>query len=67
LWELYKDLDIVVDIKRFEWIGHLVRTDHGRVVKEIFDSKLNGRRMERPRLRWLEDIEKGLWEIQVKR
>jgi hypothetical protein len=23
--------------------------------------------MERPRLRWLEDIEKGLWEIQVKR
>ena len=34
LWELYKDLDIVADIKRkrMEWIRHLNRMDHGRVV-----------------------------------
>jgi hypothetical protein len=43
--------------------------DHGRVVKEIFDSKPEGRRrrMGRPRSRWLEDAAKDLREMQVKR
>jgi hypothetical protein len=42
--------------------------DHGRVVKKIFDSKLEGRRrMGRPRSRWLEDTSKDLCEMQVKR
>jgi hypothetical protein len=38
LWKLYIDLDIAADIKkrRLEWIGNLVRMDHGRVVKKIF-------------------------------
>jgi hypothetical protein len=45
---------------KLEWIEHLVRTDHGRVVKRIFESKPKGRRrMGKPRLRWLEDVEKG--------
>jgi hypothetical protein len=26
-------------MEKLEWIGHLVRTDHGRVVKRIFESK----------------------------
>jgi hypothetical protein len=32
LRELYKDLDILADIKkkRLEWIGHVVRMDQGR-------------------------------------
>ena len=31
-------------------------------------SKLEGRRIRRrPRLRWLEDVEKYLWEMKVKR
>jgi hypothetical protein len=50
---LYKDLDIAADIKkkRFEWTGHVVRTDHGRTVKKIFESKPEGsRRRGRPRL-----------------
>jgi hypothetical protein len=38
------------------------------VVKKIFESKPEGRRrMGRPRLRWLEDAEKSLWEMKVKR
>jgi len=42
--------------------------DHGRVVKKIFDSKLEGRRrMGRPTSRWLEDAVKDLCEMQVKR
>jgi hypothetical protein len=40
---------------------------HGRAVKKIFDSKPEGRtRMGRPRLRWLEDVEKDLLKMKVK-
>jgi hypothetical protein len=70
LWELYKDLDTAADIKkgRLECIGHLVRMAHGRVVKKIFESKLEGtRRKGRPRMRWVEAAEKNLWEMKVKR
>jgi hypothetical protein len=42
--------------------------DEGRTVKKIFESKLDGsRRRGRPRLRWLEDVVKGLREMKVKR
>jgi hypothetical protein len=40
----------------------------GTVVQKIFERKPQGRRrMGRPILRWLEDVEKDLWEIKVKR
>ena len=40
LSELYKDLDLVGDIKKqiLEWIGHVVRMDQGRTDKKIFQS-----------------------------
>ena len=51
-----------------DWTGHVVRMDQGRTVKKIFQSKPErSRRMGRPRLRWLEDVEKDLWEMKVKR
>jgi hypothetical protein len=56
LGELCKDLDIVADIKnkKSEQIGHLERTSrkngHGKVIKKIFENKLEGRRR-------LEDLE----------
>lgn len=68
--EFYKDLDTAADIekKRFEWLGHLVRMANGRIVKKIFESKQEGRRrVGRPRLMWLEDVEKDVREITVKR
>ena len=39
--ELYKDLNIVADIKckRLEWIEHVVRMNQGRTIKKIFESK----------------------------
>ena len=47
-------MDIIADIKKItlEWIGHITKNGP-------FESKPEGRRrMERPRLRWLEDDEK---------
>jgi len=42
--------------------------DHERPVKKIFESKPEGsRRMDRPRMRWLEDGDKDLREMKVKR
>ena len=70
LWELIKDSDIVTDFekKRLDWIRHLARMDHGMLVKKIFESTPEGRRrMGRPRLKWLEDDEKYLQEMKVKR
>jgi len=70
LRELYKDLNIVADNKRkrLEWTGHVVRLDQVSAVKKIFESKPEGsRRRKRPRLRWLEDAEEGLREMQVRR
>jgi len=40
----------------------------GRTVKKIFDSKLEGsRRKGRPRVRWLEGVQKDLEEMKVRR
>jgi len=42
--------------------------DRGKTIKKIFQSKLEGsKRMGRPRLRWLEKVEKDLREMKVKR
>jgi len=65
-----RELDIVADIKkkRLKWIVHVVRIDQGRTVKKIFGCKLDVRRQRgRLGLRWLEDTEKDLWEMKVKR
>jgi hypothetical protein len=50
-----------------EWIGHVVRINQGRTAKKIFESKLEGSRRGTPRLRWLEDVEKDLREMRLKR
>lgn len=39
-------------LKKMEWIRHLGRMDHEKVVKKIYESKPEGRmRLGRPRLR----------------
>jgi hypothetical protein len=56
----YIDLDVIVNIKkRLKWIGYLKRMDNERVIRKIFESKLEGRmKMGGPRMRWLEDTGK---------
>jgi len=66
---MYKDLDIVaeIEIKILDLIIHTVNMDHERAVRTIFESKsVGGRRMRRPRLRWLEDIRKEIRETKAK-
>jgi hypothetical protein len=42
--------------------------DQGRTAKKIFESKPEGRRRRgTPRMRWLEDVEKDIREMKVKR
>jgi hypothetical protein len=54
--------------RRLECAGHLVRMSGGGTVKELFLGKSDGRRKtERPKLRWLDCIEKDLKPIVVKR
>jgi hypothetical protein len=49
-------------------IGYVVRMDQGRIVKKVFGSKPEGsRRSRRPSLRCLEDVEKNLREMKIKR
>ena len=44
------------------------KMDHRRIVKKIIESKLEeGRIRGRPRLRWLENVERDIWEMNVKR
>jgi hypothetical protein len=52
-----------------KWVGHLEKSEHRRVVKEIFETKSEGRirRMGRPKLRWLKNVERELREMKVKR
>ena len=61
--QLYKQPNIVIliKIKRIQWVVHLIRMDGRRFTKKIFEGKLTGRRdRSRPRLRWLDCVEKDL-------
>ena len=71
--ELYKDVNIYVDIKvrRLEWLGHVMRMTNDRVPKIVLNAKLDGKRkVGRPKLRWYDDVQndnrkmglKGRWE-----
>jgi hypothetical protein len=49
-----------------EYVGYLERVIPRRVFKRVLESKPEGRRrMGRPRLKWLDDIEENLREMKV--
>jgi hypothetical protein len=58
----------VMKIRKLECLGHVVRMNETRSVKNIFGGKLEGRRRRgRPRLRWINDVEEDLRKLGVKR
>jgi hypothetical protein len=67
---LYKDLDLAA-LKRTDWNGldMLYEWVRGRIVKKVrvYENKPEeSRRKGNARLRWLEDVDKGRWEMKVK-
>jgi hypothetical protein len=70
LRNMYGQIEIIGDIKskRLGWLGHVVRMEDNRMVKRIFEGHPSGRRKtDRPRKRWLDDVEEDLRLMKVKR
>ena len=60
--------DIIIDIKvrRIEWLGHISRMKDARLPRMILNAKLDGRRkVGRPRLRWMDDVQADLRRIGI--
>jgi transcription termination factor 2 len=65
-----KSPDIVteINVRRLEWLGHVVRMEDTRVPKIVFNAKPEGRReVGRHRLRWLDDVEADIKALGVER
>jgi hypothetical protein len=62
LMGLYQELDIVAEIKkaRLRCLGHLQRMSEDRVIKKLYMSKPEGRSVGRPKMRWLDDVERKM-------
>lgn len=69
LYELYgeKSVGVFVKYRRLQWLGHLVRMEEGRNVKDVAWKKPEGKRKKgRPRNRWIQAVEKDLEEKRIR-
>ena len=58
---MYSRMYVFVKSKRMAWLGHLLRMEAKRIPKRVLEWKPTGRRnRERPRKRWIEDIEEDI-------
>ena len=61
---MYQNIGIVIDV---EWLGQLIRMESNRIPKIGLDTKLNGgRKVGRPKLRWLDDVQADLKTTGIK-
>ena len=68
VYNLYKDPTIVTEIKkgRLCWTGHLERKPNTRAAKVVYAQNPGGSRPKRrPRLGWLDDVERDLRLMEV--
>lgn len=68
LEELYKDPDIVKEIKsqRLKWAGHVKRQKDSRIIKLSWEAVPPGKRpLGRPRMRWRDNINTDLKTMNV--
>ena len=66
LYTLYKDLNIVEDIKirRLGWAGHIMRMEEERIPKKILNGTFyNTRTAGRPRTRWEDVVQRDAWQL----
>jgi hypothetical protein len=56
-----------IEIRRLEWLGHVVKMEDTCVLKMILNNKQEGRRrVGRPTLRWLYDVEADTENLKFK-
>ena len=53
--------------RRMAWLGHVMRMDGGRMLRRILEWKPMGRRFrERPRKRWIDDVEEDIQTMGIR-
>jgi hypothetical protein len=56
-----------IKAQRIRWLGHVQRMEVGVMPRKMMEGKLfRGRRRERPRLRWMDDVVAGLEVMKIK-
>ena len=66
LYSLYKDLNIVEDIKirRLGWLGHVIRMADERIPKQVLNGTFyNTRPVGRPRTRWADVVQRDALQM----
>ena len=63
---MYELLSYMYVVQRLCWLGHVVRMEKDALVKRVFDAEIcENRRIERPYLRWKDQIGEALSSIGV--
>ena len=68
LRDLYQSPNIVQLIKsrRLRWAGHVIRSDHSRIIKSVWEKSPDGKRSRGgPRMRWQDNIQRDLESLGV--
>jgi len=66
LYSLYKELNIVEDIKirRLEWAGHIIRMEEERIPKKVLSGNFHTTRpVGRPRTRWADVVQRDALQL----
>jgi hypothetical protein len=58
---------LIFKSQRIRWLGHVERLEDNAMPKRLLKGRLySKRRKRRPRMRWLDDVESDLKEMEVK-
>jgi hypothetical protein len=59
-----KDIVRFVKARKIRWVGHVERMEDSRTAKRVMREKIYTRRKRgRPKVRWLDDVQKDLREM----
>jgi hypothetical protein len=62
-----EDIVKFIQAQRIRWLGHVKRMEEGAMPRKVMEGRLFvGRRKERPRLRWMDDVVADLRAMRIK-
>jgi hypothetical protein len=62
-----EDIVKCIRAQRIRWLGHVKRMEVVALPRKMMEGRLfTGRRKERPRLRWMDDVVAGLRVMKIK-